>query len=180
VNSEAASELGPLKYLSELTGVEMNRIINWLLLIIIFVFDPLAIALVIAANFAFAKLRTHNALNELTKIQEEEGLYDNEGTDIYTEKELEELKDWDVTLMDGLEDETKDWKIVDEENIFDLNGDGKVDKEEIEQILNQISDIGKSLPTIDQWRKDQFNSKINELKQIVNKSKSDDDLTINY
>jgi hypothetical protein len=180
VNSEAASELGPLKYLSELTGVEMNRIINWLLLIIIFVFDPLAIALVIAANFAFAKLRTHNALNELTKIQEEEGLYNNEGTDIYTEKELEELKDWDVTLMDGLEDETKDWKIVDEENIFDLNGDGKVDKEEIEQILNQMSDIGKSLPTIDQWRKDQFNSKINELKQIVNKSKSDDDLTINY
>jgi hypothetical protein len=108
VNSEAASELGPLKYLSELTGIEMNRIINWLLLIIIFVFDPLAIALVIAANFAFAKLRTHDALNELTKIQEEEGLYDNEGTDIYTEKELEELKDWDVTLMDGLEEE--EWK----------------------------------------------------------------------
>jgi hypothetical protein len=180
VNSEAASELGPLKYLSELTGIKMNRIINWLLLIIIFVFDPLAIALVIAANFAFTKLRTHNALNELTKIQEEEGLYDNEGTDIYTEKELEELKDWDVTLNDGLEDETKDWKIVDEENIFDLNGDGKVEKEEIDQILNQMSDIGESLPTIDQWRKDQFNSKINKLKQIVNKSKSDDDLTINY
>jgi hypothetical protein len=105
VNSEAASELGPLKYLSELTGIEMNRIINWLLLVIIFVFDPLAIALVIAANFAFNKLRTHDALNELTKIQEEAGLYDNEGTDIYTEKELEELKDWDTTLMDGLEEE---------------------------------------------------------------------------
>jgi hypothetical protein len=83
----------------------MNRIINWLLLIIIFVFDPLAIALVIAANFAFNKLRTHDALNKLTKIQEEAGLYDNEGTDIYTETELEELKDWDVTLMDGLEEE---------------------------------------------------------------------------
>jgi hypothetical protein len=129
VNSEAASELGPLKYLSELTGVEMNRIINWLLLVIIFVFDPLAIALVIAANFAFNKLRTHDALNELTKIQEEAGLYDNEGSDIYTK---EELSDWDSTLQDGLEDlpweeeETededlteeefsKDWKIVDEE-----------------------------------------------------------------
>jgi hypothetical protein len=194
VNSEEASELGPLKYLSELTGVEMNRIINWLLLIIIFVFDPLAIALVIAANFAFNKLRTHDALNELTKIQEEAGLYDNEGSDIYTK---EELSDWDSTLQDGLEDlpweeeETededlteeefsKDWKIVDEENIFDLNNDGKVEKEEVETILNQISDIGKSLPTIDQWRKDQFNSKINKLKQIVNKEKPDDDLTINY
>ena len=35
----------------------MDRIINWLLLVIIFVFDPLAIALVIAANFAFANLK---------------------------------------------------------------------------------------------------------------------------
>jgi hypothetical protein len=208
VNSEAASELGPLKYLSELTGVEMNRIINWLLLIIIFVFDPLAIALVIAANFAFNKLRpkkeypleeqvedmrkvvnTYDALNELTKIQEEEGLYDNEGSDTYTK---EDLSDWDSTLMDGLEEEEfededlieeespKDWKIVDEENIFDLNGDGKVEKKEIEQIINQISDIGKNLPTMDQWRKDQFNLEINKLKQMVNKSKFDDDLTINY
>ena len=50
------SELGPLKYLSKLTGIEMDRIINWYILVIIFVFDPLAIALVIAANFAFAQL----------------------------------------------------------------------------------------------------------------------------
>jgi hypothetical protein len=35
----------------------MDQIINWLLLIIIFVFDPLAIALVIAANFAFEQLK---------------------------------------------------------------------------------------------------------------------------
>jgi hypothetical protein len=34
----------------------MDRIINWYILVIIFVFDPLAIALVIAANFAFAQL----------------------------------------------------------------------------------------------------------------------------
>jgi hypothetical protein len=108
VNSEAASELGPLKYLSELTGVEMNRIINWLLLVIIFVFDPLAIALVIAANFAFAKLRS----------KKEEQVEDNEGSDIYTEKELEELKDWDVTLMDGLEDEeTEDEDLIEEPQI---------------------------------------------------------------
>jgi len=91
VNSEATSELGPLKYLSELTGVEMNRIINWLLLVIIFVFDPLAIALVIAANFAFAQLRP----------KKEEQVEDNEGTDIYTE---EDLSDWDSTLNDGLDD----------------------------------------------------------------------------
>jgi hypothetical protein len=56
-NNELTSELGPLKFLSELTGIPMNKIINVLLLIIIFVFDPLAIALVIAANFAFEQIK---------------------------------------------------------------------------------------------------------------------------
>lgn len=54
--SEVGSELGPLKYLAGLTGLNMDKIINYLLLTIIFVFDPLAISLVIAANFAFEKL----------------------------------------------------------------------------------------------------------------------------
>ena len=56
-NNNIAGELGPLKYLSGLTGLPMDRIINYLLLTIIFVFDPLAIALVIAANFAFEQLK---------------------------------------------------------------------------------------------------------------------------
>jgi hypothetical protein len=157
VNSEAASELGPLKYLSELTGVEMNRIINWLLLIIIFVFDPLAIALVIAANFAFAKLNQKEAIVKIMQADEKDGLYDleekvedNEGTDIYTEKELEELKDWDVTLMDGLEDEDliepqievkmsgepsleviqEQPQLTEEEKRWDYDGDGILNEDE--------------------------------------------------
>ena len=56
-NANIAGELGPLKYLSGLTGKPMDQIINWLLLTIIFVFDPLAIALVVAANFAFAQVK---------------------------------------------------------------------------------------------------------------------------
>tara|TARA_R110002012_G_scaffold66381_1_gene173409 strand:- start:2324 stop:3475 length:1152 start_codon:yes stop_codon:yes gene_type:complete len=54
-NNEVSAELGPLQYLSGLTGTPMDKIINILLLIIIFVFDPLAISLVVAANFAFDK-----------------------------------------------------------------------------------------------------------------------------
>jgi len=49
-SNEVKNELGPLIYLSELTGVEMNRVINWLTLLIIFVFDPLAIMLIVALN----------------------------------------------------------------------------------------------------------------------------------
>jgi len=55
-DAELAGELGPLKYISKLTGQAMDKIINWFLLVIICVFDPLAISLVIAANFAFNKI----------------------------------------------------------------------------------------------------------------------------
>jgi len=57
MSNEAESELGPLKYLAETTGYPMNEVVNWFLLLIIFVFDPLAIALVVAANMAFAQIK---------------------------------------------------------------------------------------------------------------------------
>jgi len=65
--SEIAGELGPLKYLSGLTGIAMDKIINVLLLVIIFVFDPLAISLVIAANFAFSRINPV----EIPKVEEQ-------------------------------------------------------------------------------------------------------------
>lgn len=55
-NKGASAELGSLQYISKITGVSMDRVVNWLLLVIVFVFDPLAIALVIAANYAFERL----------------------------------------------------------------------------------------------------------------------------
>ena len=57
ISNEASSELGPLKYLAETTGAPMGKVVNWFLLLIIFVFDPLAIALVVAANMAFAQIK---------------------------------------------------------------------------------------------------------------------------
>ena len=57
-SNEAESELGPLKYLAETTGQDMGVVVNWFLLLIIFVFDPLAIALVVAANMAFAQIKS--------------------------------------------------------------------------------------------------------------------------
>jgi len=57
ISNEDERELGPLKYLAGITGWSMDRVVNWFLLLIIFVFDPLAIALVVTANFAFAQIR---------------------------------------------------------------------------------------------------------------------------
>ena len=49
-NSDIAGEIGPLKYLSELTGTPMNRVVNWFTILLIIIFDPLAVALVIVLN----------------------------------------------------------------------------------------------------------------------------------
>ena len=57
IGNESARELGPLKYMSTLTGQPMETIVNWFMLLIIFVFDPLAIAMVVAANMAFAHVK---------------------------------------------------------------------------------------------------------------------------
>ena len=57
INNESARELGPLKYMAELTGQPMATIVNWFMILIIFVFDPLAIAMVVAANMAFAHVK---------------------------------------------------------------------------------------------------------------------------
>jgi len=57
IGNESARELGPLKYMSTLTGQPMETIVNWFMMLIIFVFDPLAIAMVVAANMAFAHVK---------------------------------------------------------------------------------------------------------------------------
>ena len=43
--------------MAELTGKPMEQIVNWFMLLIIFVFDPLAIAMVVAANMAFSQIK---------------------------------------------------------------------------------------------------------------------------
>ena len=155
INNDIAGELGPLKYLSGLTGIPMDRIINYLLLTIIFVFDPLAIALVIAANFAFEKLRPKIKENIYGEKFVDGNLYE-EGEDWGNDKDdfpepSEVLKDAVVDYNEEIEDdaplkdliqksnivksqEVSSWrqkKILDElEKKFDINKDGILDTEE--------------------------------------------------
>jgi len=49
-NSESTADLGPLIYLSKITGKSMDQVVNYFILLLIFVFDPLAVCLLIAAN----------------------------------------------------------------------------------------------------------------------------------
>ncbi len=108
-NIDVEREVGGFRFIAESFGVELNSVVKWFITLLVLVFDPLAIALVIAFNKLMKepKLPTPKSKNKNYEVYGDGELgneSENEGTDIYTEKELDELKDWDVTLMDGLEE----------------------------------------------------------------------------
>ena len=174
-NVEVAGELGPLKYLSGLTGYPMDKIINLLLLVIIFVFDPLAVSLVIAANFAYNKA--------YPKRKFKDNLY---GEKVEVKEKLspfpEDYNEEDERRMNIIGQNGNDGEHYDDENFneLDLNRDGKIDKSElqaakdrIEFLQNSIKGVTKSSNRVDKSLKE-----IKKLKALI--SSLDDDLTITY
>lgn len=89
--SDVAGEVGPLKYIAELTGVPMASVVNYLILLLIFVFDPLAISLVLATNKAF------DLAGESTPFEPKK-----DSTKEVLEEILEELKHENEGLNEGL------------------------------------------------------------------------------
>ena len=138
-NFDVAGELGPLQYLSGLTGYSMDKIINILLLVIIFVFDPLAISLVIAANFAFTKAYPKRLKNlygeaieetleakkkENSKLEENEKRMDIIGQNGNDGLHYDEDHALDIVLNDMVKDiEVDDYEEVAEMDSADLPED---------------------------------------------------------
>jgi len=122
-NLEGASELGPLQYLSGLTGVGMDRIINYLILIIIFVFDPLAVALVVAFNNA---VRVDSGIVKKDKVIRKRELYDEKPDEDETPLKEIEVKEL-VEVKPPKKAKPKKKKEFDKE---DLDKDGIVTEEE--------------------------------------------------
>jgi hypothetical protein len=63
-------DIGTLKYAAELFNTDINTIVKWFTIAIIFVFDPLAICLVLAYNVAvgkrYSKIETDTTTEEVT------------------------------------------------------------------------------------------------------------------
>ena len=175
-NADVAAELGPLKYLSSLTGYPMNKIINILLLVIIFVFDPLAVALVIAANFAYNQAfpgTKENLYGERVPIKKQSVLWERkEPSKPVTEKLLEKNK-----RINKIEQNSNEEIHYEGENIVDTNKDGVITQDEITAALNRIKYLEDSIAgvTISSNRVDKA---LKEIKKL--RSGLPDDLTITY
>ena len=158
-NIDIEREVGGFRFIADAFGVELNSVVKWFITLLVLVFDPLAIALIIAFNklmkdtkLSTPTLKNKNyqvygdALNELTKIQEDAGLYDNEGSDIYTK---DDLKEWDTTLNDGLDEFPSD-EFSDEKKNEINSVATNVEADEVVDELNQLSqDFSKRAIDID-------------------------------
>ena len=194
-NTNVAGELGPLEYLSGLTGTPMDKIINILLLVIIFVFDPLAISLVVAANFAFSqafpkKNYRENLYGEKVEVKKPTPTPPPFPLNEIEVKDAEEIKSTKEFLDTLNEIEKKIEEVVDEEewvikeeddewDDLDLNQDGVVDEEEINIAISRIKELQNSLNTksLSGWRRNKIVTEIDRLKSLL---PSEDDLTITY
>jgi len=157
-NSDVAGELGPLEYLSKLTNTSMDKIINYLLLVIIFVFDPLAISLVIAANFAFTQAYPKKEEEEIEEVKEEE---------------IEEIEDIDVeseivSSLDLSEEERlKLFAIYGESGSFDIDEeeeDWEIESETSESFEDETTNIIKT-------KKDELNDQLSNLETYLNRER---------
>ena len=174
--TDLAGELGPLKYLSGLTGTPMDKIINWLLLTIIFVFDPLAIALVIAANYAFEKLRPKTKKN----LYGEKVIIEDDG--MWVEEEIEDFNN--QFNSDNLLPDEDEWEKAEKRmDIIGQNGNegehyyeqGYTEEDKLKEQISNTSKAKKYGPK--GWKT--LTKKLNELKEKKN-NKDDDDLIIRY
>ncbi len=142
-NAEVAGELGPLQYLSGLTGIGMDKIINYLLLVIIFVFDPLAISLVVAANFAFS--------NAFPKREE----------DILSVFDNEEFEPWDEEVTE--EEVIEDIKVKAEVVKGDPDFLSKLDEIEARMVKDNIIEEQSEKITLLENEIESSHKEINEL-----------------
>jgi hypothetical protein len=130
-----SSELGPLEYLSGLLDRPMDVIINWFILIIIFVFDPLAVALVIAFSNA---LKVDRGIVDKEKVIRKRELYDEipEDEDDDSDDREEHLQTiidndqemglWDNTINDGLEDDEDVQDFLEQQDSYESDDSDKL------------------------------------------------------
>ncbi len=190
-DSDVAGELGPLEYLSKLTNTSMDRIINYLLLVIIFVFDPLAISLVIAANFAFDQAYPKKEEEEIEEVEDEE----EKTEDIEVEHEIvtpsdltkeERLKLFAIYGESGSLDvyeEEEDWEIESETSSSFEDENTNIVKTKKDELNDQLSNLESYLNReriggINQTLERNLKKEISTLKSLIDGD--DEETTIIY
>lgn len=127
-NSTFKSELGPLLYLSRITGLSMDLVVNWFIIVLVIVFDPLAVSLVIAAN------HLKRIENEKIKIESIKKINDQITDSVTIQKHVTKSKKENTSESDNISD-------TEQSGILELNNSNN----NIKQIYETIEDLDDTI-----------------------------------
>jgi len=128
-NSDLAGEIGSLKYIAKITGKSIDVVVNWFIIALMLVFDPLAVSLVIGANVIFADKRKIKEKEEFSgkidekieKFKEREAEFENKKSDFEKIKgEIEEKEKTFQSTLNSLMKKEKEFneKLFEEESVM--------------------------------------------------------------
>jgi hypothetical protein len=137
-NLDLEKEVGGFRFVAEAFGMELKNVVKFFIFLIVIVFDPLAVALIIAFNglIETKKQKQRRLLSEMVEYDQKLGLYDNLD-DLMEEnyKNYEVYGDTNKEIMDGGEiinenEENENYKENENSIVripIDLDGDGTID-----------------------------------------------------
>jgi len=117
LNTAANKDIQTFKFVADELNVSLNTVVKWFILILIFVFDPLAVALILAYNMAISK---EYAI--YSYVEPKEPIVSKEPEPIITKPIVTETK---------IEESNEVQQIVEK---YDTNNDGKLDENESSKI----------------------------------------------
>jgi len=160
-NNELAAEVGPLKYMAEITGQPMNVIVNWFALFIIFVFDPLAVTLIIAYNTA---LRIDKEESDSEKTTKDFKIY---GDSKPLDTELSDVMDTMLYSKVGNRPEKERFDKVENEVLDEVDELKKKDRLDFTNSIGNIDDEPTALANSEHRLMDLSKDDINTIMEAV-------------
>jgi len=154
----SGNELGTIKYMSELLDWDIKKTANLFILILIFVFDPLAITLVIATNQAFKAKRKEEDTPQVTPQVKEETHQVQEDINDPFEEHIDFM---DEDIYEDDYDENIDYLY---ENVYETNEESI----ENDEIINEDDIYG----IVDEYEPDTVENKI-IVEEVIEQPKKD-------
>jgi hypothetical protein len=135
-NIELEKEVGGFRFVAEAFNVPLNSVVKFFIFIIVFVFDPLAVALIIAFNGLIGKKNMYGEKEPL--VEKNYKIYKDSGKNSTKEDILGDMVEnnqqtglyeppFDNPLVDNSNDELSNLQPDYSKRPIDYDGDGKVD-----------------------------------------------------
>ena len=142
-------EVGPLKYIAELIYGDQARdffdeAVRWVILLIVFVFDPLAVLLLIAANMTLTRPKSPKPLREVEAVVVGE-IDDDWLTDTVQVEDDLEIDEWQIDNTVNTKDQLKSMLNDVDQKLVDLythrnTVENKQEKRSLQRLKKKIID----------------------------------------